>query len=279
MFFFVVDETNCRSYLPIISQASLRQRRMMVDGRQVALRDAAATRIAAVQRGRTARRISKLRRLGKRVASHYQKEQSDGHENPLPMFMHSAVMRLDGRLLKQHGLSWQSRAVHVDNLQFKYTSRHGDSKSIDLVEVAKLVIVSEVCACAHPTSVQAPIQVSSRPFFFAGPLRVLHLQALGWRTHLPRRNARAIHLLDGGPAAVCRDGTLRLGTLHQCTRALACEASLSRHNIVQLAGWWRGRCAAATITLSLSALHTLACSISSLLLSRLCVQAQAYYTL
>ena len=41
-----------------------------------------------------------------------------------------AVQRLDGRLMKQSGLHWQPRAARVDNLQFIYQSRHGDTKSI-----------------------------------------------------------------------------------------------------------------------------------------------------
>lgn len=110
----------------------------------MAVREAAASKIAAVQRGRKDRQLFRLHSLGERVASHYRQNlASVGHEANDFLAIHGAVMQLDGRLLKQSGLSWQPRAVKVDNLQFKYASKHGDTKSIDLVEVDRLAIVSE----------------------------------------------------------------------------------------------------------------------------------------
>jgi hypothetical protein len=53
----------------------------------------------------------------------------DAEQHSAPL-MHGAVMRLEGRLLKQSGLGWQQRKCNVDNFRFKYLSRHGDSKSL-----------------------------------------------------------------------------------------------------------------------------------------------------
>jgi len=110
----------------------------------------AAIRIQAVQRGRTDRRACRLHSLGRRVCRHYRSHSSpvadgraeEGSNDALGM-LDGAVPRLDGILLKQSGFVYQQRAVRVDNLQFKYASRHGDLKSIDLVEVERLAIVSE----------------------------------------------------------------------------------------------------------------------------------------
>ena len=83
-------------------------------------REAAASKICAVQRGRRDRRLCRLHSLGMRVASHYQQNLAAvGDEANETLAVHGAVMRLDGRLLKQSGLSWQPRAAKVDNLQFK----------------------------------------------------------------------------------------------------------------------------------------------------------------
>ena len=40
-------------------------------------------------------------------------------------------------------LGWQQRQAQVDSFRFRYLSRHGDSKSLDLVEVERVAIVSE----------------------------------------------------------------------------------------------------------------------------------------
>jgi len=77
-----------------------------------------------------------------RAAAEQQAQVFDAEQHSAPL-MHGAVMRLEGRLLKQSGLGWQQRKCNVDNFRFKYLSRHGDSKSLDLVEVDRVAIVSE----------------------------------------------------------------------------------------------------------------------------------------
>ena len=52
-------------------------------------------------------------------------------------------MQLKDRLLKLSGLVWQMRSVHVDDFKFMYTSRQGETKSIDLVDIDRLSVVSE----------------------------------------------------------------------------------------------------------------------------------------
>ena len=86
----------------------------------MAAREAAASKICAIQRGRTDRRFCRLQSLGNRVASHYQNLAAVGSDPTESLAMHGAIMQLDGQLLKQSSLSWQPRAVKVDNLHFKY---------------------------------------------------------------------------------------------------------------------------------------------------------------
>ena len=64
------------------------------------------------------RRFCRLQSLGNRVASHYQNLAAVGSEATESLAMHGAIMQLDGQLLKQSSLSWQPRAVKVDNLHF-----------------------------------------------------------------------------------------------------------------------------------------------------------------
>ena len=57
--------------------------------------------------------------------------------------MHGAVMRLEGSLLKKTGLAWEKRKCSVENFRFNYLSRHTSSKSLDLVDVERVDVVSE----------------------------------------------------------------------------------------------------------------------------------------
>ena len=108
----------------------------------------AAVRIQSRQRGRSARARANLYYLAFRIQKHFksaaeqQSEIFDAEQHSAPL-MHGAVMRLEGRLLKQSGLGWQQRQAQVDSFRFRYLSRHGDSKSLDLVEVESVAIVSE----------------------------------------------------------------------------------------------------------------------------------------
>lgn len=93
----------------------------------MAAREAAASRLCAAARGRRDRRLCRLHRLGHRVTNQYKQNLTVGPEASESLF-YGAVMRLDGRLLKQSGLSWQPRAVRVSTeagLQFKYASKQG----------------------------------------------------------------------------------------------------------------------------------------------------------
>ena len=111
---------------------------------------AAATRLQARQRGRVGRSVATLHYLAYRIERHYaaaaeqQQQLFDAELHSAPL-MHGAVMRMEGRLLKQSGApwGWQQRAARVDGFRFQYHARNGDWKSIDLAEVERVAIVSE----------------------------------------------------------------------------------------------------------------------------------------
>ena len=115
----------------------------------------AATRIQSCQRRRQGHALADLEFLAFRVESHYrtvdeqQQTLFDAEQHSAPV-MHGAVMRLEGKLLKQSGLGWQQRNCTVDNFRFNYLSRHGESKSIGERRATicfVLVARHPVCAC------------------------------------------------------------------------------------------------------------------------------------